>query len=456
MRIRTAIFGVYVLASVIGFAVLMGFVLHDVRLRYVEAMRRTMGDTAAFLAVFAGEGAGADSAWATRLAALPPKADLLRVFACDPAGRVLFDSAGGADVGRTYPWPMTGGGAAASENYTARNVAVVGDELRVAAFVRTNGAVVGMVGVGRPIASVAEGVSQARWRIVAIGLGIAAVMLVAGWWIAQRLTHSLERLTAHVQAVRDGLPSRPPASRAIEIKALARAFAEMRATLEGKAYVERYTQALAHEIKAPLAAIRGAAELLGEDLPVADREKFLGNLRAESARIQRIIDRMLELASLEARHGRIETEEIDLRAVVQEVVSGALGATAARRVGFAVVPGASPRVRGEKFLLTQALTNLVHNALEFSPPGGRVTVTLSTAAGRVSVTVDDEGPGVPDYALPRLFERFYSLPRPDTGRKGTGLGLSIAREIARLHGGDVRLANGTAGGAHAELVLPPA
>ncbi|MSU65914.1 MAG: HAMP domain-containing protein [Opitutus sp.] len=251
MKIRTAIFGVYVLASARGFAVLMAFVLQDVRFRYVEAMRRTMGDTAAFLAVYAGEAPREPNAWARRLTALPKQAELLRVFACDRTGRVLFDSASGRDVGRVYQWTMTGGGRGASENYSTQNVAIVGDELRVAALVRVAGEVVGLVGVGRPIATVVEGVSNARWRLVFIGLGIAGAMVVAGWWLAQRLTRSLERLTDHARAVRDGRPSTPPASRAAEISTLVQAFEEMRTALEGKAYVERYTQALAHEFKAP-------------------------------------------------------------------------------------------------------------------------------------------------------------------------------------------------------------
>src|ERR1051326_7722669 len=123
MKIRTAIFGVYVLASAIGFAVLMAFVMSDVRLRYIEAMRRTMGDTAAFLAVYASEQPPDGKTWTTRLSALPPKADLLRVFASDPSDHVIFDSSRGNDVGQVYSWPMTGGGFAASENYTLTNVA---------------------------------------------------------------------------------------------------------------------------------------------------------------------------------------------------------------------------------------------------------------------------------------------------------------------------------------------
>ena len=454
MKIRTAIFIVYVAASAVGFAVVMAIVLRDVRLRYVESMRRTMGDTAAFLAVFAGEGPAAGHAWAEKLATLPSSAELLRVFAGDNDGRVVFDSARGRDVGQVYPWPMRGGGPVASENYSLDNVSEVGGELRVRTPVRSGGAVVGWVGVGRPLATVTAGVSEARWRLVTYLMLVAAVMVAAGWWIASRLTHSLERLTAYALAVRDGRPAQPPVSRAREIAALGRAFEEMRLTLEGKAHVERYTQALAHEFKAPLSAIRGAAELLDEDMPRAERARFIGNLRAESDRLQLIVDRLLELAALEARREGASQAPVALAALIHEACEHARPTAAARDVVLRCDAPVHIRVAGDGFLLQQAVSNLLQNALEFTPPRGAVAVVLRRETVRAVIVIEDTGAGIPPYALEKVFERFYSLPRPDTGRKSSGLGLSIVREIARLHGGEVRLENRSEGGARAQLSLP--
>ncbi len=456
MRIRTAIFLVYVLASALGFTAMMTFAVREVRLRYVESMRRTLGDTAAFLATFAAEGAAESPAWTQRFAALPAKTDLLRVFALDPADRVVFDSARGRDVGEIYLWPDRGGGRSASENYSVPNVAQVGDELRVRAAVRRGEVLVGWVGVGRPLATMAEGITQAQTELLKFSLGIAAVMVLAGWWIASRLARSLERLTDYALAVRDGRRASPPASRATEIAALSRAFEEMRMTLEGKAYVERYTQTLAHEFKAPLSAIRGAAELLAEDMPREDRAKFIANLRAESDRMQRLVDRLLDLSALEARNGRVDFADLALKDLVTEAVDAAAGVAQQRKVKLIVPASGEGRVRGEKFLLTQAIGNLLHNALEHTPAGGTVTLDAAVRDGRAVVTVEDTGPGVPSYALERVFERFYSLPRPDTGRKSSGLGLSIVREIARLHGGETALENRAEGGARATLTIPAA
>ena len=453
MRIRTAIFGVYVIASAIGFAGMMGLVLRDVRLRYVESMRRTLGDTAAYLAAFASPTSPAED-WTKKLAALPPSVDRLRVFACDRDGRVLFDSAG-RDLGQTYVWPMTGGGRMASENYTVPNVAEVGGELRVAARVRGSTELLGWVGVGRSLTSVAEGVKAARWRLLSYTGVIALGMIIAGWWIAAKLTHSLERLTVYARNVRDGRVASPPRSRAKEIAQLGQAFEEMRDALEGRQHVERYTQVLAHEVKAPLAAIRGAAELLGEEMPDDQRARFLGNIRSEAARIQQIVERLLELSSLEARKVLRQTEAIAVPDLLAEAADVVRPAYAGAKITLNLNP-ASVEIRGERVLLREALVNLLQNALDFSPAGSVVTLRASRAQDGLRFVVEDQGPGVPDYALPRVFERFYSLPRPGSTRKSTGLGLALVREIAHLHGGEVTLTNRPEGGAIAMLRLPVA
>lgn len=451
MRIRTAIFTVYVVASAAGLAVVMALVLRDVRLRYVESMRRTLGDTAAYLAAFAAP-VTPEEDWTTRLAVLPAQAGPLRVFACDRDGVVRFDSAG-RDAGQVYRANMYGGGPRASENYTQPNVAMVNGELRVMARVLADGEHVGWVGVGRQLATIEAGVRAARWQLV-VSIGtVAAVMVVLGWWIAARVTRSVERLTAHVRRLRDGRAGSPPASRAREIAELGAAFEEMREALEGRKHVERYTQTLAHEVKAPLAAIRGAAELLDENMPPEQRRKFLANIRTESARIQRIIERLLELSSLEARKALRQRERVPAAALADEAAAAVQGAYASRGVTLQV-DAADIAVEGERVLLREALVNLLQNALDFSPAGGAVRLQAHRGPNGAEFAVEDEGPGVPAYALPRIFERFYSLPRPGTETKSTGLGLTLVREIAHLHGGEVTLKNRPAGGARATLALP--
>ncbi len=113
-------------------------------------------------------------------------------------------------------------------------------------------------------------------------------------------------------------------------------------------------------------------------------------------------------------------------------------------------------VEGDAFLLRQALGNLIDNALAFSPKGGQVRIGARRDGERIAIEVCDHGPGVPDYARDRVFERFYSLARPDGGSRSSGLGLSFVAEVAALHGGEATLRNIEGGGALATLSLPAA
>ena len=111
-------------------------------------------------------------------------------------------------------------------------------------------------------------------------------------------------------------------------------------------------------------------------------------------------------------------------------------------------------VAGDPFLLEKAVLNLLQNALAFAPDGGAIQIALTRAAGGCRLSIADLGPGIPAYALPRVFERFFSLPRPATGKKSSGLGLAFVREVATLHGGTITLENVLPNGARATLLLP--
>jgi two-component system, OmpR family, sensor histidine kinase CreC len=170
--------------------------------------------------------------------------------------------------------------------------------------------------------------------------------------------------------------------------------------------------------------------------------------------MQLIIERLLLLARVEQLQAPEEVREVELGALASQVLAGRCEQMAARDVTAAVGGNLSARVRGDPFLLQQALANLVDNAIEFSPDRSAIDIDIADGAGHCTVSVRDHGPGAPEYALPHLFERFYSLPRPATGRKSTGLGLSFALEVAKIHGGRVEFENHPQGGGLARLILP--
>ena len=385
-----------------------------------------------------------------------------RVYVTDARGIVVFDSTG-QDLGQDYSrWNdvyLTLRG-----RYGARSTrADPSDEdstvMHVAAPIvdRSGGGdrIVGVLTVAKPNRTIAPFIERSqgtilRWGLVLLGTALA-VGLAVSWWLSRQLGALRRYADAVTAGERVTAPDAPG-----EFGDLGRALATMRERLEGKQYVERYVHALTHELKSPLAAIRGSAELVesgGEAMPAADRTRFITTIREQGDRMAEMVDKLLALAAVEHRR-RIEAPEpVDLRAVVGEA-SGQLAAKLRGRNVSVRVTGRDGTVHGDPFLLRQMLVNLLDNAADFSPAGGVVDVEIIRAGVQCVVTVADRGPGVPAFALERAFERFYSMPRPQGGSRSSGLGLCFVAEAAALHGGRATLGNREGGGAVATLVLP--
>jgi two-component system sensor histidine kinase CreC len=210
---------------------------------------------------------------------------------------------------------------------------------------------------------------------------------------------------------------------------------------------------LTHEIKSPLSAIRGAAELLEEKMKPERRKRFLTNINNEANRIQDIVDRMLELSELETRETLNKKERIALTSLVKAVLESKRPMLSKKglSVHSSIPEGLS--IQGDSFLLNQAMGNLIQNAIDFSPQNGQIDLVAQSEEGSIVLTVTDQGPGIPDYALEKVFDKFFSLQRPESGEKSTGLGLNFVREVAELHDGQVRLENHSEKGAKATLVI---
>jgi two-component system sensor histidine kinase CreC len=219
----------------------------------------------------------------------------------------------------------------------------------------------------------------------------------------------------------------------------------MRDKLDGKLYVEQYIHALTHELKSPVAAIRGAAEFLSDDVPAADRERFAASIREQAERIRIIAERLLELARVEQLHFVESPQPIELPSLIQDVLSELGAGIELQKLRIRVL-GEAGATHGDPFLVRQAIRNLLENAIDFSPEGREILVFFAETHEFVEIQVVDEGVGIPDYAIDRVFDRFYSLARPHSGRKSTGLGLPFVKEVAKLHGGTVSLASRESGG----------
>ena len=380
-----------------------------------------------------------------------------RVYVTDAKGIVVFDSAMVA-VGTDFSqWRDVA--RVLRGQYGARSTRDDPEDpessvMYVAAPVLQQGALVGVLSVSKPMTALAPYAERARQRVqhagfVLLGLSVAIGLIFTLW-----LTWSLDRLRNYARAVAGGQKAAVPLLGGRQLSELARALAMMREKLDGKQYVEHYVQSLAHELKSPLTALRGAAELLQEDPLAEDRRRFAGHIAEQGERMQLIIERLLALARVEQLQSPEGSREIVLAELARETLDSRSELLARRQLAARVEGDAAACIRGDLFLIQQALGNLIDNAIEFSPEGEDIVVTIAATTHGYAVSVRDHGPGAPDYALPHLFERFYSLPRPATGRKSTGLGLAFVREVAKVHGGTAEFANHAEGGAVAWIELP--
>lgn len=384
----------------------------------------------------------------------------IHVYLTDAKGVVVFDSDGGRregedyagkrDVARTLAGKYGARSSRDRENDSTTSV------LYVAAPVGNPAKPDGVLTVYKAQADVLPLVRE-RQRIIytacgMIGGGILFLIGAVFLW----LFHPIGKITEYARAIERGeRPQKPKIGIGREVNTLAHALDSMRDVLEGRRYAERYIQTLTHEMKSPLAAIRGAAELLDEEMPVEIRKRFLENIRAETARSERLINRLLELAAIEGRSSLEKPEELDFHAIVARAIDQARPLAEVAGVRLDDRAATSPvLLRGDSFILRAAVTNLLENAIDFSPRGGAVDIDVESAGGNVVLTIRDHGPGVPDYAREKIFERFYSLRHHSSKRKGTGLGLTLVRETAELHGGSITLEPAAGGGTLARLTLP--
>jgi two-component system sensor histidine kinase CreC len=327
--------------------------------------------------------------------------------------------------------------------------------LYVAAPVLDAGQIVGVVAVAKPTAAVNSFVETERPRLIAliaVSAGATVLLsLLASLWVRQQVG----RLTRYADDVREGRRVPFPRLARTELRSMGQAFERMRQSLDGQAYIAQYVQTLTHELKSPLSAIRGAAEILeGPDVPPDKRARFLRNIQTESERIRLLIDQMLKLSELEVRRALPAREPVALAMVARTVVEGAGAAIAAKNLKVVVQVPDELRAPGDEFLLHLAISNLLQNAVDFSPKEGTLLVEGCAVDGAIELMVSDGGPGIPEFAKARVFDKFFSLQRPDTGKKSTGLGLNLVREVASLHGGTVDLENRSQGGLRARLRLP--
>lgn len=474
MKIGIRIFVCYLIIFSACFYYSVNWMKDKVRFRYLEGVEDPLVDQANILATMVGRDMETkqfssdrlyqvfDSVYRRRLSARIYEFDKtnvdMNIYITDKNGRVLFDAQNRNNVGADFTkWRdvrLTLEGAYGARSTRASLEDPKSSILYVGAPIYVRGDIAGVLTVAKPTTNINNFIANFKpefYRVVSISM-LAAVLLslLASWWI----TLPIKRLTSYANDIGEGKNVHIPRLDATEIGEMGKAFEKMKTTLEGKKYVEQYIQTLTHEVKSPLSAIVAAAELLEEKMPPQQQAKFLANIRNEAGRINDIVERLLALSALENLKMLQAIEKVNLPSLLSEVLESKQPLL--KRKGLDIHCEVPPEITisGDKFLLHEALANLVQNAIDFSRQSEEIHIIGRQENRSVKIIIEDHGPGIPDYAIDKVFDKFYSLQRPETGKKSTGLGLNFVRQVASLHSGDILLENRESRGTRAILSLP--
>ncbi len=329
--------------------------------------------------------------------------------------------------------------------------------LAVARVVSLAGVPSGAILVAKPDSALTSRWLQLLYELAfAFGIGIP-LALIPVVYFSRRVTRPLEALTSAADEVAAGhydvaLPGPGGGS---EIEQLSTRFGEMAARLaESEELSRNFLMSVSHELRTPLTAIRGHVSALREGVfdDEEEQRRSLDVVAEEGTRLERLVGDVLDLAKLDARRFALLREEVDMRVLCERAADAFATEAQARELTLelSTVDGVVLVTDGDRIL--QIVSNLLGNAIQWTPPGGTVSLALSAARDDVVVTVTDTGPGIAPAERERIFRPFWSGHGGHGG--GTGLGLTIASELASALGGRLWVDSAPGGGAKFVLVLP--
>jgi two-component system sensor histidine kinase ChvG len=288
-------------------------------------------------------------------------------------------------------------------------------------------------------------VAAERWGIVRVSLFAAAVTIVLSVILANTIAGPVQRLSAAAESVRHSVRARAEipdfTDRTDEIGHLSGALRDMTNALYKRIdAIESFAADVAHELKNPLTSLRSATETLPLARTDESKERLMEIIKHDVKRLDRLISDISDASRLDAELAREDAKSVDMAELLRTTVSLFNDIhrddTLEVVLDIAYAPGAWPyRVVGHDSRLSQVIVNLLDNAISFSPPGGRVAVVARRIGPEIQIAIEDEGPGIPEENLERIFERFYTDRPQENFGQNSGLGLNISRQIAVAHGG---------------------
>ena len=285
---------------------------------------------------------------------------------------------------------------------------------------------------------------------------IFLISLIFGALGSYRISRNIRRIEKYTTSLFSGEDVDMPDLNN-QFNKLAKTIENARAEVELKDDVEQYIDTLAHELRTPITGIQLTAENLLTPMSDEQRKRFIENILDSNKHMELLVNRLLDLSRIERRETLKAIESVNILQIVNNVLNAPSRSKNILDKNLNIVLEISKKslLMAEKILLEQAIGNIVNNALDFSPKSGTITIKVSETNTAISIIVLDDGPGIPPHVLSKLFTRFFSVSRPDTGVRGNGLGLRFVRKIMQLHGGEVTLQNRfIQQGAEAKLRFP--
>jgi signal transduction histidine kinase len=320
--------------------------------------------------------------------------------------------------------------------------------------------------ISDPYTSREATIGQIRSAILGAGLLALVAAVVFGAVAARRVTAPIHRLRGVAGRLALGeLDERATASGVLEVDELAAQFNVMADRLSGtlrmleadRDRLREFVADVSHELRTPIAALRMYTELQRDgQVDEATRLEFLERSTEQIGRLEWLSTNLLDLSRIDAGIFPLDMRDGDLRDPIQAVVQALSEVALARGIGLeSFVPGDPVSLRFDRERMVQLLTNLIGNALKFTPRGGGVSVRLSAGDDQATIEVRDTGAGIPSDELPRVFERFYRGTNTGEARaSGSGLGLAIVRSIVDMHGGEIEIASVVGEGTVVRITLP--
>jgi signal transduction histidine kinase len=377
----------------------------------------------------------------------------VRVMLFDSKRGLVFDS---DPSGASLPYPRRNGLDRAAQ--TARDAS---GKLWLYSFQRLSADRILVVAAPRPRVAVLN-IFTDQFLIPVIEAGLIALLLslilayAISRWVADPLQQVVQAAQTYPSGETKSLSPRGPH----EVQDLTRAFNSMVARVENSQKSQReFVANVSHELKTPLTSIQGFSQAILDgtaDTPES-RTQAARIIHNEAGRMHRMVLDLLDLARLDSGTADLKMSSVDVQALLQNIVDkfSPQAQKAAIRLTLEV-PAGLPVLIGDGDRLAQVFTNLVDNALKFTPPGGKVNLSAVRAGDELELSISDTGPGIPQEALPRLFDRFYQVDASRAGGEGhgAGLGLAIAREIVAAHGGRISVRSDLGHGTTFVIHLP--